>query len=226
MALREKHAWRRWLGLRGSLWYFEQPKRPKPPSAFSQPAAWSAIVAAISAILTAIFAYDNYHLTKQSYRQTHPPKLVAVSAFIVREPDSLAYYLMIRNEGDTEAHNVHATLLFLGNRDSISLNFGSDFYDIPIPAGGAAALLSPGPLDSSPKVDGDIVLVNMHYNDSDDDSDEHGPVVDLTGKSEKKVGMFCGTFKTKTSVVVLGSCNIDSWRELQKKLPPASIKTR
>jgi uncharacterized membrane protein len=95
MALREKHAWRRRLGLRGSLWYFEEPKKPKPPSVFNQPAAWSAIVTAISAVLTAIFAYNNYLFTKQSYLQTHPPKLVAVSAEIDHGGGGWTYIVIV-----------------------------------------------------------------------------------------------------------------------------------
>jgi len=122
MALRLKHAWRKYLGLHGSLWVFEEPQKPKPPSVFNQPAAWSTIIAAISAVLTAIFAYNNFTLTKQTTVQNHPPKLVATEFGIQRVSDGWLFYVEGENEGESEAVNPHAQVECRGNGDDATYN--------------------------------------------------------------------------------------------------------
>jgi hypothetical protein len=214
MALREKHAWRRRVGLRGSLWYFEEPKKPKLPSVFNQPAAWSTIIAAISAVLTAMFAYNNYLLTKQSYLQTHPPKLVGIYAVVSHDGDGWTYSVLARNDGNTEALNVDAVLIYGSPTDDPrTVNFGKRQN---IPAGDTNTLRA-GPFDEGPKNDGDLVQVILIYNDSASlGNGDH----DLYNNPRRK-DMFCGTLND--SMAMLGGCDA-VYREDMKKWAPKSTK--
>jgi hypothetical protein len=210
MALKEKHAWRRRLGLRGSLWYFEEPKKPKPPSVFSQPAAWSAFVAAISAVLTAIFAYNNYLFTKQSYMQTHPPKLIATLAQIDHGDGGWTYSVMVRNDGNTEALNIYARLVFGGTTHDARF---VDLFDNGMPAGSIHTLSGP-PGNRGPEKDGDLVVVTLTYEDRIGKSD-------FDFNNSAREDKFCGILKE--SYAMLGGCDA-VLSGYQEKSAPKSAK--
>jgi hypothetical protein len=104
--LKQRGRWRSWLRLKGRIWYYDD--SPK-TSLFTNPGLWSACVAAISTILTAIFAWQNFQLNKTNFSLAHPPKL-ALKA-IAATPDNLnrsVFHLIVvlHNSGDSDAESI------------------------------------------------------------------------------------------------------------------------
>lgn len=119
--LRRKGRWRKWLGLRGELWYYTD-DTPDSPSRFT-PSVLSALVALLSVAVSGYLGYSSMAISKgmltlnrRTYLSRHPPKIEVRSKGLegadqVAQPGSReqSIILEIQNQGDSKATNISIT---------------------------------------------------------------------------------------------------------------------
>jgi len=114
--LKQKGRWRSRLGLKGHIYYYDETPSKKRFQTLG-PAVWSAIIAALSTILTAIFAFQNLNLTKAnlnltkaSFMSLHRPKLEIRDVFVGLSPmfEKTIWEMapIVVNSGESAAKNV------------------------------------------------------------------------------------------------------------------------
>jgi hypothetical protein len=105
--LRVTKPWRRLFGLKGSIFYYDDK--------VDAGVKWStthssAAIAALSTVLTAIFAYQNLSLTQANFAVAHPPKLEAISLGARHSGDDVTFSFFVKNNSDSLAKDAWVAL--------------------------------------------------------------------------------------------------------------------
>lgn len=107
--LKQTGRWRRWLGLKGTLWYYTE-EEPERGTLYK---ALPIITPVVALLVTGYISYTSVRVTRQTFTATHVPVLRVVRAELsgtvqvgTQTAHATEFLFEVQNDGDATAINV------------------------------------------------------------------------------------------------------------------------
>ena len=98
--LKAKGRWRRWLGIKGKIWYYTD----EIPKESTLKLYLPSFVAITSVVVSGVLSHEALVLTRRTYASQHQPRLKIKSIIITGSPGANKYAVKVENVGSGKAH--------------------------------------------------------------------------------------------------------------------------